>query len=131
MILEYKKLTSKNKKRSLKCRCTRGAKAAKSAPDIVHQRHETMHKSAPEILIQCACKDLFWTFKFFTIKEEVLNFSKKGLLGEMTMAHFNIEPKNRCSRVTSISWQLRKELPTAGRHATQTLIGKDLKSKFT
>ena len=55
-----------------------------------------MRKSAPESLIQCACKDLFWTFEFFTIKEEVLDFSKKGLLGEMTMAHFNIEPKNRC-----------------------------------
>ena len=90
-----------------------------------------MHKSAPEILIQCARKDLFWTFEFFTIREEVLDFSKKGLPGEMTMAHFNIEPKNRCSHVTSISWQLRKESPTAGRHATQTLIGKDLKSKFT
>ena len=49
-----------------------------------------MHKSAPEILIQCACKDLFWTVEIFTIKEEVLDFSKKGLPGEMTMAHSNI-----------------------------------------
>ena len=76
-------MTSKNKKRSLNCRRTRGVKAAKSAPDIVHQRHETMHKSAPEILIQCACKDLFWTFEFFTIREEVLDFSKKGLPGDI------------------------------------------------
>ena len=90
-----------------------------------------MYKSAPEILIQCPCKDLFWTFKFFTIQEEVLDFSKKGLPGEMTMAHFNIEPKHRCSCGTSISQQLRKESPTAGRQAMQTLIGKDLKSKFT
>ena len=111
----------------------------------VHQRHETSKKCTrnctPEAwnhaqkctrkLIQCACKDLFWTFEFFTTKEEVLDFSMKGLWGEMTMGHFNIEPKNWCSHVTSISRQLRKESPTAGRHAMQTLIGKDLKSKFT
>ena len=52
----------------------------------------TMHKSAPEILIQCACKDLFWTFEFFTIKEEVLDFSKKGLPGEMTQVSYALSP---------------------------------------
>ena len=75
-----------------------------------------------------ACKDLFWTFKFFTTEEEVLDFKTKGSPGEMTMAYFNIVPeKQRWNQY----WSPIEEGITYSRHVMQTLIGKDLKSKFT
>ena len=77
-----------------------------------------------------ACKDLFQTFKFFTTEEEVLDFSKKGSPGEMTMAYLNVEPEKQMQWWNQY-WSAIEEGITYSRHTMQTLIGKDLKSKFT
>ena len=77
-----------------------------------------------------ACKDLFQTFKFFMTEEEVLDFSTKGSPGEMTMAYFNIVPENQMQWWNQYQLAVEERI-TYSRHATQTLIGKDLKSKLT
>ena len=77
-----------------------------------------------------ARKDLFQTFKFFTTEEEVLDFSTKGSPGEMTMAYFNIVPEKQMKWWNQY-WLVIEEGITYSRHATQTLIGNDLKSKCT
>ena len=77
-----------------------------------------------------ACKDLFQTFKFFTTEEEVLDFSMKGSQGEMTMAYFNIVPEKQMQWWNQYRSAIEEGI-THSRHVMQTLIGKDLKSKFT
>ena len=77
-----------------------------------------------------AHKDLFQTFKFFMTEEEVLDFSMKGSAGEMTMAYFNIVPEKQMQWWNQYRSAIKEGI-TYSRHATQTLIGKDLKSKFT
>ena len=52
---------------------------------------------------QYACKDLFWTFKFFTLEEDILDYSKKGSPGGMTMAYFDVEPKKADTMVEPVS----------------------------
>ena len=77
-----------------------------------------------------ACKDLFWTFKFFTTEEEVLDFSMKRSPGEMTMAYFNIVPEKQMQWWNQYRLAIEEGI-TYSKHVMQTLIGKDLKSKFT
>ena len=77
-----------------------------------------------------ACKDLFRTFKFFMTEEEVLDFSMKGSTGEMAMAYFNIGPEKQMQWWNQYRSAIEEGI-TYSRHAIQTLIGKDLKSKFT
>ena len=81
-------------------------------------------------MTHCARKDLFRTFKFFMTEEEVLDFSMKGSPGEMTMAYFNIVPEKQMQWLNQY-WSVIEEGITYSRHMMQTLIGKDLKSKFT
>ena len=71
-----------------------------------------------------ACKDLFWTFKFFTTEEEVLDFSMKGSPGEMTMAYFKIVSEKQMQWWNQY-WLVIEEGITYSRHAMQTLIGKE------
>ena len=81
-------------------------------------------------LTHYACKDLFRTFKFFTMEDKVLDFSKKGSPGEMNMACLNVEPGKQMQWWNQY-WLAIEEGSTYIRHAMQTLIGKDIKSKFT
>ena len=68
--------------------------ATMQALQLVHQPVPFDERDYTRVT-QYACKDLFWTFKFFTMEEEVLDFTKKGSPGEITMAYFNAEPKKQ------------------------------------
>ena len=74
-------------------------------------------------------KDLFQTFKFFTTEEEVLDFSMKGSPGEMTMVYLNIKSEKQMQWWNQYQSAIEEGI-TYSRHVMQTLIGKDLKSKF-
>ena len=61
-----------------------------------------------------ACKDLFWTFKFFATEEEVWTSQQKDHQERWLWPTLTLYQKNRCSGGTSIGWRLKKESPIAG-----------------
>ena len=79
---------------------------------------------------QYTCKELLRTYKFFTTEDEVTDIARSGSPGEMTMAYFDIETQK------PMQWWNQYQLAVEegimySRHASQTLIGKELKSKCT
>ena len=97
--------------------------AAFAAQSATMQSLELVHQPVPfderdyARVTQYACKDLFWTFKFFIMEEEVLDFSKKGSLGEVTMAYFNIEPEKQMQWWNQYQSAIEEGI-TYSRHAT-------------
>ena len=60
-----------------------------------------------------------------------MDFSKKGSPGEMTMAYFNVVEPGKQMQWWNQYGLVIEEGITYSRHVMQTLIGMDLKSKFT
>ena len=63
-------------------------------------------------------------------RKKFLDFSMKGSPGEMTMAYFNVVPEKQMQWWNQYQLVIEEGI-TDSRHMMQTLIGKDLKSKFT